>query len=526
METIQQFVSRLDGARGWYHTWTGELYLACHQGTYTTQGRNKRHNRLMETGLHLLEFLASLAEIKTGSAYPASSLERLWKETLLYQFHDILPGSSITRVYRETDERYPVMQKEVAEAAQSTSRHILDDVDTSACTAPVGVFNVLSWERAEWIDSGRKWFYASSGPLGYNVLEAGADTKTMGGVRADSILLENEILRVEFNADGSIRSVFDKEHGREAIAPGGAANALVLYDDRGDAWDYAWDYEYRPVGNFLLRSAEASINGPRGIITQRYTFGASTLDQRIILTSGSRRIDFETQVEWRETGKMLRTLFPVNVQSTEVACDIQFGHIKRPTHRSSSREQGFYEIPAQKWIDLSQRNYGVALLKDCKYGHKANGNVLDINLLRSPVYPDPVADKGSHRFTYALYPHAGDHITGNVIRAAYEMNYPMVAVPASVHPGKLPPSFSLVTVDIQNVIVESVKKSEDGNGFILRLYEAHGCDARATLTFGVPVKKVCSTNLLEEEQEQLAVEGGIISVPFTPFEIVTLRVVT
>ena len=185
METIQQFVSRLDGAREWYHTWTGELYLACHQGTYTA-GRNKRHNRLME-----LVFIPLSSWLPFRRSRPVALIrhprsERLWKETLLYQFHDILPGSSITRVYKETDERYPAMQKEVAGMLQTTFRQILDDVDTTGCTAPYGVFNTLSWERAEWVDLGREWVCVSSGPLGYKVLEAGANAHTMCGVSAKS----------------------------------------------------------------------------------------------------------------------------------------------------------------------------------------------------------------------------------------------------------------------------------------------------------------------------------------------------
>jgi len=407
----------------------------------------------------------------------------------------------------------------------SVSQKILDAVDTSGCTLPFGVFNTLSWERTEWMKIDGKWYKPSAGPLGYALLDGVARAKSTGTVSANPNCLENEILRVEFGSDGSIRSVFDKEHQREAIAAGETANRLMVFDDRGDAWDYAWDYEYRELGQFALTNTEPSTDGPRVILTQHYTFGSSTLKQRIILTSGSRRVDFETEVDWQETGKMLRTIFPLNVQSSEVACDIQFGHIKRATHRNSSWEQGLYEIPAQKWIDLSQRNYGVALLKDCKYGHKALGNTLDINLLRSPVYPDPVADKGAHAFTYALFPHAGDHIAGGVIRASYEMNYPMQAFPCSVHQGTLPSSFSFARIDVPNVIMESVKKAEDGNGVILRLYEAHGIDAHASVEFGMPVAKAFLTNLLEEEIQQLKVEGGKIVVEFGPFEIVTLRVV-
>jgi alpha-mannosidase len=516
METIRQFVHRLDGARDWYHTWTGELYLACHQGTYTTQGRNKRHNRLMEMALRSLEFAATCSSVLQGSAYPSASLERIWKEMLLYQFHDILPGSSITRVYRETDVRYPALEAEVAGLSGKAEQEVFDHVDTSRIPAPFGVVNTLSWERTEWLKTpDGTWVQATVGPLGYAVADS----------RATTPMQTNAIFDLSFNDDGSLRSVYDRECRREVIASGQAANQLIVYDDRGDAWDYGWDYEYREVGRFALTSSATSVDGPRTVITQHYTFGASALYQRIIVTAGSRRIDFETHVNWQETGKMLRAVFPLNVQSHEVACEIQFGHIMRPTHRSSAREQGLYEIPAQKWIDLSQRNYGVAILKDCKYGHRAHGNVIDINLLRSPVYPDPVTDKGEHTFTYALYPHAGDHVTGGVIRASYEMNYPLRAIPTTSHAGSLAPAFSLATVDAVNVIVESVKRAEDGNGMVVRLYEAHGIDVQAAIVFGAPVTKVSTTNLLEDDIEAVTVKDGRVVVPFKPFEIVTLRVV-
>jgi alpha-mannosidase len=526
METIQQFVPRLDAAREWYHTWSGELYLACHQGTYTTQARNKRHNRLMEKGLHALEVVASTAAALNVKSYPAAALERIWKEMMLYQFHDILPGSSITRVYKETDERYPAMETEVGELLEEAVRSIVDSANTQVGPEPVGVFNTLSWKRSEWVVVPQKgWMQATVDPLGYAIVNAAVQPAPQAlNIQATTERLENDKLVVEFNSDGTLRSVFDKENQREAIAPGEQANQLVVYDDRGDAWDYAWDYEYRVVGRFTLSKSEVSIDWPRAILTQHYKFGASTLSQRIILTTGSRRIDFETHADWQETGKMLRTLFPLNVQSNEVACEIQFGHIMRPTHRSSSWEKGMYEIPAHKWIDLSQRNYGVAIFKDCKYGHKASGHVIDINLLRSPVYPDPVADKGAHSFTYALYPHAGDHLAGGVIQAAYEMNFPLHVVPATPHAGRLPSSFSLASTDAPNVIIESVKKAEDGNGVILRLYESHGIDVRATVCIGIPVKRASLTNLLEEEIDQVKVEAGKAVVGLKPFEIVTLRV--
>ena len=525
METIREFTQRLDAHRDLYHVWSGELYLACHQGTYTTQGRTKRNNRLMETGLHTLEFLASIAEIEGASSYPAADLERLWKEVLLYQFHDILPGSSITRVYQETDLRYSAMFAEVGTLQGTAVRSILDGIDTGHMTRPVAVFNTLSWDRSAWIRAGEQWLHVSAGALGYSVIDAEGALSTPADVIADAECLESDLLRVEFNADGSIRSIFDKEHSREVVADGGSANRLVVYDDRGDAWDFSWDTVCREAGQFSIVRKDITVDGPCAVMTQHYIFGSSALVQRVILTSGSRRIDFETRADWQETGKMLRALFPLNIRSGEAGCGIQFGHIMRPTHRSTSWEQGQYEVPAHGWIDLSQRNYGVALLKECKYGHRVEGSLLDINLLRSPVYPDPVADRGEHQFTYALFPHSGDHISGGVIPAAYEMNHPLRVELTGPHAGPSPATISLASINAPNVIVESLKKAEDGQGWILRLYEAHGIDSTVRVQFGLPVRHVVSTNLLEEDPVPAVLDGGMVNVPFKPFEIITLKVI-
>jgi alpha-mannosidase len=520
--TLVKFMERLEKGRVNYAVWHGELFLACHQGTFTTQGRIKYFNRRMEVGLRNVELLASIAGTTIGVEYPGEFLVSVWKDVLLLQFHDILPGSSIKRVYQEADDRYAALIAEVTDRQRATEGHIVDAIDTHSMTRPCVIFNPLSWERNAWVDIKGMWFLVQVGPMGYRTINI-SDPPTLPNLKSTPKTIEHDLLKVSFHEDGSIASILDKQFKREVIAAGALANQLVVYDDRGDAWDFSWDYEYRVAGRFTLTSANASVEGGRAVIAQHYSYGSSTLDQRIMLTAGSRRIDFETVVDWQESGKMLRALFPVNVQATEVACEIQFGHVMRPTHRNTSREMGMYEIPAQKWIDLSQRNYGVALLKECKYGHKVQGNIIDIDLLRSPSYPDPTADRGRHEFTYALYPHAGDHITGGVVRAAYEFNYPLIPHLTATHPGALPQAFSLVRLDAANVIIESIKQAEDGKGLVLRLYEAHGIDAAATLSFGVPVTKIVTTNLLEEYLADVKMEGETAKVAFKPFEIVTLR---
>jgi len=214
----------------------------------------------------------------------------------------------------------------------------------------------------------------------------------------------------------------------------------------------------------------------------------------------------------------------VAILATEVTCDIQFGWIKRPTHRNTSWDMARYEICAQKWIDLSQWDYGVALLNDCKYGHKVSENILDLNLLRSPSYPDPQADRAQHEFTYALYPHTGNHIVGGVVRAGYELNVPLRSVLGTPQQSHHPSSLSLAHIEAENVIIETVKKAEKSDDIILRLYEASGATTRTTLTFDREINTVWRTNLLEEPEQSLDHQQKSVKLTLSPFEILTLRV--
>ena len=223
---------------------------------------------------------------------------------------------------------------------------------------------------------------------------------------------------------------------------------------------------------------------------------------------------------------MLRTSFHVAISTDHSTSEIQFGHIRRPNHHNTSWDRSRYEIPAHKWIDLSEPDYGVALMNDCKYGHRVQGNTLDLNLLRSPDYPDPVADQGWHEFTYSLLPHCGDHIRGGVIRAGYELNLPLQHAKIEPLPsnGYLPVTHGLLTLDSDNIIVESIKKAEDCEGIILRLYEAHGLHSRVVVTFGLDVAKVILTNLLEETIGTFTLSGDSVRIEFKPFEIQTLLI--
>ncbi|MBW4840492.1 MAG: alpha-mannosidase, partial [Paenibacillaceae bacterium] len=528
------FFERLEQEASRFQTYRGELYLEKHQGTLTTQARNKWYNRKLEKALRELEFAASLqlALGESPAAYPTARLEEIWKEMLLYQFHDILPGSSITRVYDESLERYAKLLEEVrAMTAEAYGRA----AGRSGVAADETVlFNSLPWERREWVEMDGSWQYVQVPAMGWRELkQASAEILAPEKVLiAEELRLENERLEVRFAEDGSIVSLYDKAADRETVQPGERANVFTIYHDDGDAWDFPRDYRDMIAGTMTLESRRAYVSGPQAIVEQVYRFGESTLKQTIRLLQGEDLLRFETEADWQEKGKMLRVAFPVAVVSDQVNCEIQFGVLKRPTTRNNAIEFARDEICAHHYLDLSQPDYGVALLNDSKYGHRAEGGVLDLNLLRSPGYPDPQADRAEHRFTYAVYPHAGDFIQAGVYRKGYELNIPLTlaeAIPTTAQAdgaadNHTQQSLPLVIFDHPHVMVEAVKKAEDSNHLIFRLYETAGAGADGELSFGPACRTIEETNLLEELTSLLAEDTNQIRLQFTPFEIKTIRV--
>ncbi len=529
-----------DAAR--FQTWSGELYLERHQGTLTTQGRNKRFNRRMEGALRELEWYAGLAEIQAGVAYPAQRLQEIWREVLLYQFHDILPGSSIKRVYDETTERYTLLSAEVEEMLSARLRVLAGQVDTHGMDQPAIVFNPLSWDRIAWVKVGESWLKGHFPAMGHAAVDAGqpADIPSRQMV-AQPDRLENDCLVARFSPDGALISLVEKNSGREAILPGEKANRLAVYPDQGDAWDFPMDYAECEPRIMQLVSAEAWLDGPRAILKQKYRLGASSLEQEISLESGRGWLEFDTRVEWRERQAMLRTSFPVNVFAQQAACQIQFGHLFRPTHRNTTWDMARDEVAAHQWVDFSQTDFGVALLNDSKYGHKVKGNVIDLNLIRSVPYPGPrlvkdeeilpgephpgYTDQCDHAFRYALYPHPGNLVEGGVLRAGYEFNFPLRVVATTPHTGRAEARRSNLQVEPETVVVEAFKKAEDGQGWIVRLYEASGGNAQAHLAFAIPVAQVIETDLMEQPVgAPLEPEGNGVMFSIRPFEIKSFRI--
>jgi len=506
-----------------YATWRGELYLERHQGCYTTQARNKRFNRKLELALRDLEFVAAAAAHLAGHPYPHDRLEAIWKEALLYQFHDILPGSSITRVYDESLARYEVLLRETEALTAAADAALAGAIVPGEAARPMIVANSLSWERTQWVNLDGAWIEATVPSMGYAVVDTASPARPQQP-RASGLLLENDVLRLSFDASGAMTACYDKELRREVLASGAVGNVLAVYHDAGDAWDIPMDYRDRPPERFRLDSISAHEDGPRAFLHMHYRYGQSVLDQDVVLHAGSRRVDFVTTVDWRESGRMLRTCFPVAIATREATCGIQFGSIRRPTHADQPADAAKFEVCAHKWVDLSDGTYGTAILDDCKYGHRVHDCVLDLNLLRSTHAPDPIADRAQHAFTYALYPHAGDHVPGGVVRAAYEMNVPLRPI-GRPHGSVLPACASWLRIDASGIVVETVKQAEDRHGIIVRLYESAGAATTATLACGFHLARAVITDLMENDGAPLPVGDRGMTLDFHPFEILTVRLV-
>ena len=533
-----------------FPTWVGELYLERHEGTLTTEARNKWYNRKMELALRDLEWTAVLAKAITGADYPAERLQTIWREVLLYQFHDILPGSSIKRVYDESLARYAAMYEEVQGHIAERDAALAQWIDTSAAEAPVVVQNSLPWERTSWVRIRDGWQQVTVPAMGYKVVDASeeraVDPVAPETLTATETRLENDVLRATFADDGTLTSLYDKRLNREVLQPGGAGNRLAVYTDLGDAWDFPMDYAAQTPRTMALISAEAEVEGPSAVLTQTYRLGHSEVTQRIVLTTGRARLDFVTHIHWREIKSMLRTSFPVAVHAEEATYEIQFGHLRRPTHRNTTWDLAKDEVCAHKWADLSQRDFGVALLNDSKYGHKIKDGVMDLDLLRSAPYPgdnrhlnDEVVpgephpgytDQSDHEVTYALYVHAGDPIEGSVVQEGYDLNVPLRITETDAHPGAGPTQTSFLSLDDPNVVVEAVKQAEDDDDIVIRLYEAGGGNVRTTLDLGFAAQAVEEVNLMERsiDTPQWAVtmsgDRTQVALTFRPFEIKTLKV--
>ena len=397
--------------------------------------------------------------------------------------------------------------------------------------------NTLGFERREPVElpagvaggqslpGGRALGVVTVPPVGLAVMAPEpVDDAVTAAETADGFVLENAHLRATFGRDGRLHSLWDRAAQREAVAPGERANELVLFDDHPNRWD-AWDVDVfhlekrAPLGEpVVMRLVE---RGPlRACIEAEYEVGrASRLVQRIVLTATGRYVAFECRADWREAEQFLKVEFPCHVHAPSATYEIQFGHLQRPTHFNTSWDVARFEVCGHRWADLSEADYGVAVLNDCKYGYGAQGHVLRLSLLRAPKAPDPQADMGEHAFTYAVMPHAGSLQQAGVIEAAYALNVPLLTAATDREPVRE----SWLRVDRPGVVIDTVKRSEDGESVIVRLYEAHGTRGTVRLESALPVRGAARCNLLERADEPLEWADGGVSFEVTPFRLETIK---
>uniref|UniRef100_A0A8C5YSG0 alpha-mannosidase n=1 Tax=Marmota marmota marmota TaxID=9994 RepID=A0A8C5YSG0_MARMA len=526
-------------------TWVGELFLELHNGTYTTHAQIKKGNRECERILHDVELLSSLALARSAQfLYPAAQLQHLWRLLLLNQFHDVVTGSCIQLVAEDAMSHY--------EDIRSHGNTLLSAAAAALCAGEPGpegllIVNTLPWKRTEVLSlpkpGGAHCLALVTVPsMGY----ASAPTPTLPQPLLPqqpvfvvqetdgSVTLDNGIIRVSLDPTGRLTSLVLVASGREAIAEGALGNQFVLFDDVPLYWD-AWDVmDYhletrKPVlgqPGTLAVGSEGGLRGSAWFLLQ--ISPNSRLSQEVVLDVGCPYVRFHTEVHWNEAHKFLKVEFPARVRSPQATYEIQFGHLQRPTHYNTSWDWARFEVWAHRWMDLSEHGFGLALLNDSKYGASVQGSVLSLSLLRAPKAPDTTADMGRHEFTYALMPHKGSFQDAGVIPAAYNLNFPLLALPA---PGPAPAAtWSAFSLSSPAVVLETVKQTEtssQSHTLVLRLYEAHGSHVDCWLHTSLPVQEAVLCDFLERRDPagHLPLQDARLKLTFSPFQVRSLLLV-
>nr|WP_284253420.1 glycoside hydrolase family 38 C-terminal domain-containing protein [Pseudolysinimonas kribbensis] len=483
----------------------GELYLEAHQGTYTTQRRTKQHNRRVERMLHEVEALAAIVGEPTRE-----ELEPHWRDVLLHQFHDILPGSAIERVNREARETYARIEGELDGIAERLVER-LPGSDVGSDAVPTAV-NLTSFPRVEHVRQDGVWMRAEVAPYAAAPLLPAPSASPELRTTADTI--SNGRVTLRFGSSGDVTSMIDADGGEHA---GRGLNRLVLHRDPyqfpWDAWDIGPGYLRRTPDVLVPRTIESGVDGPTVWRRQVFRWGRGEVEQRIVLEAGDDLVRVETRVDWRESHRMLRAEFRPAHYGDQARCEIQFGHLLRPTTERDEVERAQFEICAHKWLAVQDAEAGFAVLNDGTYGHRAKAGLLSLNLLRAPTFPDPTADRGEHRFTYAFRAFApGDTGLTGVIADGYRLNNPLRIAEGVAFD-------SAVASSDPGVVVETVKPAESGEGVVVRLYEGLGQARTTALSVGIPHSRATFTDLLERPLGP----ADLRHLELGPFEIVTIH---
>jgi alpha-mannosidase len=553
-------------------TWKSEMYFEYHRGVMTTQANHKANMRHSEEWMLNAEKWASLAWLD-GKAYPGDELTEDWKKVLFNQFHDLAAGSGIGVIYKDAQKDYDVVRMSTDEISAAALNKVAEAIDTSAKDSrdiPIVVFNPLGWKRSGEVTAkiqlpaGSHGFEIFDGPkrdkvvwtdirsrdpqetisfnfnaedipaLGYKVFRAsplqGNPTIDLMPEQAlgSPLSIENAALRVSVDrSTGCITSLFDKRTNFEMLAPNSCGNELQFFKDTPKDYD-AWNIDPGTLDQTPSTTTKADevkevqmLSG--SIVRVTRSWQNSKFVQTITLKGDI--VDVENDIDWHESHVLLKAAFPLAATGPFATYEIPYGTIERPTTRNNSWEKAQFEVTGLRWADLGDGKHGLSLLNQTKYGYDAVGNLLRLTLLRSPKWPDPEADMGHHHFHYALYPHAGTWKDALTVRHGWEYDYPLQAVVTTAHAGTLPAEHSFVSVTPENVVLTAVKKAEDSDGLILRVYEWAGKDAMVEFHVPPGATSATVTNLMEKpEGSPLSVEGDVVKAPIHPYEILTVRV--
>ncbi len=464
----------------------------------------------------------------------------MWKVVLLNQFHDILPGSSIREVYEVTKEEYGRLARQLADMSKERRRTVAGEGDA------VTVFNTTGRMRDDVVnlgafagealadetgavypvqktEDGSIAFVKNLPSKGYKSFRtAQAAEKKAPFALHGNYDLETPFYRVRLDGAGMFTSIYDKENDREVVQEGRRANLLRMYEDKPiyfDNWDIDIYYteKFWDVDN-VEHMEWTEVGEVRAVLEITRKASKSTIRQKVIFYADSRRIEFATYVDWKEHQTLLKVHFPVTVHTDEATFDVQFGSLTRKTHRNTSWDVARFESCGQKWMDLSEGHYGVSLLNDCKYGHSVQDSDMALTLVKSGIEPNPTTDQEEHEFTYAIYPHAEGWRAAGTVDEAYKLNQPLVAELETENRG----AYSFASVDRPNVVLETVKRAEDGDGIVVRMYESENALTKAKLTVNADFEKAYICNLLEETEGEAAVNGNVVDVVLKPYEVVTV----
>lgn len=496
-------------------TWTGELYLEFHRGTYTTMSKNKRNNRKCEFLLENAEKLSALDMIYQNGKYDKENINNAWETVLLNQFHDVIPGSSIKEVYVDSDAMYEEVKKTGNEIISEKLSSLFEKDDT------ITAINLNGCEyNGTAYNNGKKYIIKNMKPFCTYVLENTSDNSVI----VNDNTVENSFYKLKLDKNGNISSLYDKRNKREVIKSGFSGNTIEMYEDlpyQYDAWEISSyykekKYEINDVSEITAFTDEIS----GGFIIKR-KFSQSVFTQKIVMYSDFERIDFETEVDWHETHNLLKAVFPFNVNADKATYEIQYGNVERPTVRNTSWDCAKFEVCAHKWADISDGGYGIALMNDCKYGYSCEDSTMTLTLLKSSVYPNPDADRGINKFTYSIVPHSGDYRAAKIPQLAYSLNNPVKVINGKSKLSEQP----IVSADKENIITEVLKKTEDRDTLTVRMYDCYNRMESVNVKFGFDVKEVYICDLMENRLQKLDVANNNVTLTVNNFEIVTLEAV-